>query len=104
MFVQYSHEHNGKRRVHRPAVETADEGSEPVTKRLVARAASVSCRTVDNWIRDKRIPVIRLSPRCVRFHLPRVLAALGRFEIREVTTARNRLPKAKRKTQNQEVS
>ena len=81
---------------------TADGISELVTKRIVAKAASVSCRTIDNWMRDKRIPVIRLSPRCVRFHLPRVLAALSRFEIREITIACDRLPKAKPKAQNQD--
>jgi hypothetical protein len=50
----------------------------------LARAIRVSPRTVDNLQRQKKIPFIRISPRCVRFHLPSVLAALRRFEVREV--------------------
>jgi hypothetical protein len=55
-----------------------------VTKPVVARAASVSPRTIDNLQRAKKIPFIKLSARCVRYHLPSVLAALRKFEIREV--------------------
>jgi hypothetical protein len=55
-----------------------------VKKNVVAQAASVSCRSVENWMRQKRIPFVRLSPRCVRFHLPSVIAALRKFEIRQV--------------------
>ena len=67
-----------------PATERASEDSGLVKKKVVARAASVSCRSVENWMRQKRIPFVRLSPRCVRFHLPSVIAALRKFEIREV--------------------
>jgi hypothetical protein len=54
-----------------------------VDKRRVARATSVSPRCVDNWIAKKTIPVVRISKRCVRFHLPSVIRALRRLEIRE---------------------
>jgi hypothetical protein len=54
-----------------------------VNKRVVAQAASASTRSVDNWIRERKIPVVRISRRCVRFHLPSVLAALRKFEVRE---------------------
>ena len=67
-----------------PANGAAAETPNLVKKPVVAKAASVSNRSVDNWMREKRIPFVRLSPRCVRFHLPSVLAALRRFEIREV--------------------
>src|SRR5262245_39338818 len=50
----------------------------------LARVISVSPRTVDNWQKQKRIPYLKLSARCVRYHLPSVLAALRRFEIREI--------------------
>jgi hypothetical protein len=50
----------------------------------LARAINVSARTVDNWQKQKRIPFLKLSARCVRYHLPSVLAALRKFEIREV--------------------
>ena len=44
-------------------------------------------RTVDNWQKQKRIPYLKFSARCVRYHLPSVVAALRRFEIREVADA-----------------
>ena len=50
----------------------------------LARAINVSARTVDNWQKQKRIPFLKLSARRVRYHLPSVLAALRKFEIREV--------------------
>ena len=56
-----------------------------VNKSAIARLLSVSPRTVDNFIREKKIPAIRISARCIRFHPPSVLAALKRgFELREV--------------------
>jgi hypothetical protein len=49
----------------------------------LARAINVSARTVDNWQKQKRIPYLKLSARCVRYHLPSVLAALRKFEVKE---------------------
>ena len=54
------------------------------TKQTVASAASVSTRCVENWMKQKRIPFVKLSARCVRFDLKSVLAALRKFEIKEV--------------------
>jgi hypothetical protein len=50
----------------------------------LARAINVSPRTVDNWQKQKRIPFLKLSARCVRYHLPSVLAALRKFEVKAV--------------------
>jgi hypothetical protein len=50
----------------------------------LAKAINVSARTLDNWQKQKRIPYLKLSARCVRYHLPSVLAALRKFEIRAV--------------------
>jgi len=55
-----------------------------VTKTTVAKAVSVSNRCVEMWMQRRLIPVVRLSPRCVRFHLPSVLAALRRLEVKAV--------------------
>jgi len=55
-----------------------------ILKTELAQALSVSPRTIDNWVRQKRIPVLRFSPRLVRFDLCKVLIALDKFEIREV--------------------
>jgi len=49
----------------------------------LARALNASPRSVDNWQRQKKIPYIKISPRCVRFYLPAVLAALRKFEVKE---------------------
>jgi len=52
----------------------------------LARALGVSCRTLDNWQKSKRIPYIKISARCVRFDLQSVLASLRRrFEIKELS-------------------
>jgi hypothetical protein len=37
-----------------------------VNKRVVARAASVSLRSIDNLVARRVILVIRITPRCVR--------------------------------------
>jgi hypothetical protein len=68
-----------------PATEAAADVSGLVTKKIVAHAATVSTRTIDNWQRNRLIPFVRLSARCVRFHLPSVLAALRKMEVKEAT-------------------
>jgi hypothetical protein len=55
-----------------------------VRKPVVARAASTSVRTIDNLVKLRKIPIVRISKRCVRFHLPSVLAALRKLEVKEV--------------------
>jgi phage terminase Nu1 subunit (DNA packaging protein) len=67
-----------------PATEAAAKDTGLVTKRTVAKAAAVSTRTIENWTRQKMIPVVRLGKRCVRFHLASVITALRRMEIQEV--------------------
>jgi hypothetical protein len=63
---------------------TAGDDQGLVNKPAIARLLSVSPRTVDNFIREKKIPAIRISARCIRFHPPSVLAALKRgFELKE---------------------
>lgn len=57
--------------------------TELVKKPVVARAALTSVRTIDNLVRQREIPIVRISKRCVRFHLPSVLAALQKFEVKE---------------------
>jgi hypothetical protein len=62
---------------------SAADNSALLKRPQLARAINVSARTVDNWQKQKRIPYLKLSARCVRYHLPSVLAALRKFEIRE---------------------
>jgi excisionase family DNA binding protein len=54
-----------------------------LTRARLAKRLNVSVRTLDKWIGQKRIPVMKFSPRCYRFSLPAVLAALDRYTIRE---------------------
>jgi hypothetical protein len=54
-----------------------------LTRKQLAQQLSLSSRSIDNLQRAKKISYIRLSPRCVRFHLPSVLAALRKFEVKE---------------------
>ena len=72
----------------KPALNTKIAGSDAgdpisnlVTKRIVASAAGVSVRTVDSWVRSKRISSIKLSARCIRFDLSTVLRELRRFTV-----------------------
>ena len=60
-------------------------GTDLGNKRHAAQAAKVSVRTIENLAKKKKIPVIRISARCVRFSIPSVLAALRRFEVQAVT-------------------
>ncbi len=50
----------------------------------IAEATRVSKRTVDQWVRERKIPSILLSPRCRRFNLNAVMQALSKFEQKEV--------------------
>jgi hypothetical protein len=54
-----------------------------LTKPQLAQRLKVSPRTIDNMMAQRILPYIRASKRAVRFHWPRVLAALERREIRE---------------------
>jgi excisionase family DNA binding protein len=55
-----------------------------LSKRELAAILNVSERTIDNWLAGKRIPRLRLSARLTRFSLPKVEAALARYEVREI--------------------
>ncbi len=56
-----------------------------LTKPELAQELRVSVRTADHMMAQRVIPFIRTTKRSVRFYLPRVLAALEKREVREVT-------------------
>ena len=56
----------------------------PIDKPELARYFDVSARTVDNWIRARKIPYFKLG-RLIRFSLPAVKKALSRYEVKEVS-------------------
>ena len=59
-----------------------------LSKRELAASFGVSQRTIENWLAQKRIPRLQLSARLTRFSLPKVEAALARYEIKEVGARR----------------
>jgi len=69
-------------------VELAPVAKHLISKRELAAILGVSERTIENWLAEKRIPRLQLSARLQRFSLPKVLNALGRYEIREVGARR----------------
>jgi len=62
-------------------LETVEDGL--TDTKGIAQFASVSSRTIQNWVDQKKIPVIRLSPRCVRFSRRAVARAIDRFTVKE---------------------
>lgn len=55
-----------------------------LTKDEIADLLNLTRRGVECLVAQRKIPVIRISHRCVRFDWEKVCAALGRFEIKEV--------------------
>jgi len=55
-----------------------------IRKKELATALNVSPRTIDNWVRQRRIPVHRFSPRLLRYDLQKVQNALDKYEVIEV--------------------
>ena len=54
-------------------------------KKQLARQLGVSPRFIEKLVARKVLPVVRISRRCVRFHLARVEAALARLEAKELS-------------------
>lgn len=51
-----------------------------LTKTELARRLGVSVRLIEKWTAHGVVPALRPSPRMVRYELPRVLAALRKYE------------------------
>jgi hypothetical protein len=68
-----------------PATGSAADDPALLTRKQLAKRISMSPRSVDTLQAEKKIPVIKISPRCVRFSLSAVLRALSRFEVKEAT-------------------
>jgi hypothetical protein len=73
MSIQNDHEANSN--AHNP---------ELLTRKELAKRLSLSPRSIDNLQRAKKISYIRLSPRCIRFHLPSVMNALRLYRVKAV--------------------
>jgi excisionase family DNA binding protein len=56
-----------------------------ITKELLAKDLKVSCRTVELWVSQRRIPFIKLGHRTLRFSLDDVRRALRQhWTVKEV--------------------
>jgi excisionase family DNA binding protein len=53
-----------------------------LTKQQLADRLGLNVRSVEVWVAQRKIPALKISGRCVRFSLPRVLAALQKFELK----------------------
>jgi DNA-binding XRE family transcriptional regulator len=74
-------------------ISAISQNNEGIQKRLLSKkelglVLGVSPRTIEAWLSEKRIPQLRLSARLTRFSLPKVEAALARYEIKEVGARR----------------
>lgn len=54
------------------------------TKKEIASLLNLTVRGVDCLVARKKIPVLKISRKCVRFNAERVLAALNKFELKEI--------------------
>ena len=55
-----------------------------LTKDELAKRLNLTRRGVEGLVAQRKIPVIRISHRCVRFDWQKVSAAIEKFEIGEV--------------------
>ncbi len=55
-----------------------------VTKDQLAKLLGLKRRGVECLVAKRKIPVLRISRRCVRFRVRDVMQALSRFEVEEV--------------------
>jgi excisionase family DNA binding protein len=55
-----------------------------LTKQQLAERLGLNVRSIEVWVAQRKIPALKISGKCVRFSLPRVLAALQKFELKEI--------------------
>lgn len=68
-----------KRRPENPKPDEVIHPESLATKRGIAEIFSVSVRTVENWMNERKIPFMKIG-RSVRFVIPHCIAAIKRFE------------------------
>lgn len=54
---------------------------ELLTAEELGEALGFATRTIQQWTRDRKISVLKLSPTCYRYHLATVLADLKTSEV-----------------------
>jgi excisionase family DNA binding protein len=61
------------------SLEVAD--GEVLNKKGASKLLQISPRTLDDWMRKKRIPYVKLPSGTVRFRRSHLLEFLGKFEV-----------------------
>jgi excisionase family DNA binding protein len=56
-----------------------------VDKKVVAADLRVGLRTVERWVKERRIPFIRIGHRLLRFRLDDVRRAISKWETKEIS-------------------
>lgn len=51
------------------------------TAKEIAPILGFSARTIQEWTRNRKISVLKLSDTCYRYHLPTVLSDLQQYEV-----------------------
>ncbi len=59
-------------------IPNSSETTELITKLELAKRLKVTTKTIEDWVKARRIPAIKMA-RAVRFSWPDVRAALSRF-------------------------
>ena len=65
----------------KPATMGKEETAVFLTKQQLADRYAVTVGCVNNWMREGRVPYLRLSKQLVRFNLGAVDTALQRYEV-----------------------
>ena len=65
--------------------QLADYDQYLLTKQQLAERLGLKVRGVESLVERRKIPALRISGKCVRFSWPRVLSALQKFELKELT-------------------
>ena len=63
----------------------SDDNPDLVTKEVIARDSGVSPRTVEWWVRTRKIPYVKAGHRTIRFRLADVRKALAKRTVKEVS-------------------
>jgi hypothetical protein len=61
-----------------------------INKAEVAKRIGLTQRGVDCLVKDRRIPVVRISRKTIRFDWPKVEAALAGYEVKAITTGKRK--------------
>ena len=56
-----------------------------LTKKDLAKQCQVSTRTLEDWVKRRKIPALYLSKRCIRFRADQVMEALAKLERKAIS-------------------